>query len=303
MKPLKNCFSFFLFLFILAGSQGLMAQQNAAGDTVTTGMQSPKYWDTKSNFGLNLSQVKLDNWAGGGESSFSVGSQVRLTADYSKGNALWENRLDIAYGLIRQGDMEPKEFRKTDDLLNFVSKYNYHLDEGFFITAIADFRTQMDDGFDYKQQNGETIKHRRSGFMAPGFLISSLGATFKKSKVYSFTISPFTGKFTFVLDDSLSQAGAFGVDPGKTLRSEAGAAFNSNYEKKIYTNINFTSRLNLFAGYESFSRVDINWEGTLLLKVNEYINSTVAAQLIYDHDIIQKAQWRNVINVGFLLEI
>ena len=302
MNSLKNCYSFFLFLFITIWSQALLAQQNAI-DTVTTPIENIKYWETKSNFALNLSQVKLENWTGGGESSFSVGSQVQLNADYSKGNAIWENRLDIAYGLIRQGEAEPKEFRKTDDLLNAVSKYNYHLDEGFFITAIADYRTQMDDGFDYKQQNGELVKQRRSDFMAPGFLVSSLGATFKKSKVYSVTLSPFTGKFTFVLDDSLSQAGAFGVEPGETVRSEAGAAINSNYEKKIYTNINFKSSLNLFAGYESFTHVDINWEGSLLLKVNQYIKTTIAAQLVYDHDIIQKTQWRNIINVGFMLEI
>ena len=301
MSSLKNCFSFFLFLYVSIWSQCLLAQQNAS-DTVSTPIANTKYWENKSSFALNLSQVKLENWTGGGESSFSVGSQVHLEAVYSKGNAIWENRLDIAYGLLRQGDTDLREFRKTDDLLNVVTKYNYHLDEGFFITAIADYRTQMDDGFEFKKQNGETLKRRRSGFMAPGFLVSSLGATFKKPKLYSVTISPFTGKFTFVLDDSLSQAGAFGITPGETVRSEAGAALNSNYEKKIYTNINFKSSLNLFAGYESFSHVDVNWEGTLLLRVNQYIKTVIAAQLVYDHDIIQKTQWRNVINVGFLLE-
>ncbi len=301
MNRLKNCSGFFLFIPLLILSHTLPAQQSAS-DT-TSLVQTVKYWETGSSFGLNFSQVKLANWTGGGESSVSIGSQIHASADYSKGKAIWENKLHIAYGLVRQGEEEYKEFRKTDDLLNFVTKYNYHLDEGFFITAIADYRTQMGVGYEYKQANGEVTKRRRSDFMAPGFLVSSLGATFKKAKLYSITLSPFTGKFTFVLDDSLSNAGAFGINPGETVRSEAGAAINSNFEKKVFTNINLKTSLNLFAAYDSFSHVDINWDGTLLMKVNQYIKTTVSAQLIYDHDIIQKTQWRNVINVGFLLEI
>lgn len=296
-NQIKNSLSFLCAFFC---SQTLFAQQNAA-DTVTA-VDTVKYWSTNSSVGLNFSQVQLSNWTGGGESSISVGSIVLLTADYARGNSVWENKLDVAYGLIRQGDEESARFRKTDDLLNIVSRYSYHLDEGFFISAILDYRTQMDVGYDYISQNGETTRILRSDFMAPGFLISSLGVTYKKPKVYSVTLSPFTGKFTFVLNDSLSKAGAFGLDPGERIRSEAGLGLAANYEQKIYTNINFRTRLNLFAGYIPLSRVDVNWEGTLLLKVNQFIKTTIQAQLVYDHDIIQKVQWRNVINVGLLVE-
>lgn len=288
------------FLCPFLWGQCLLAQQNAA-DTVTT-IDTIKYWSTNSSVGLNFSQVQLSNWAGGGQSSISIGSIVNLTADYARGNSVWENKFDIAYGLIRQGDKESATFRKTDDLLNIVTRYSYHLDEGFFISAILDYRTQMDIGYEFSEQNGETIRRKKSDFMAPGFLVSSLGATYKRPKVFSVTLSPFTGKFTFVLNDSLSNAGAFGVEPGQRIRSEAGLGLNANYEQKIYTNINFRTNLSLFAGYLPLSHVDVNWEGTLLLKVNQFIKTTVQAQLVYDHDIIQKVQWRNVINVGLLVE-
>lgn len=200
----------------------------------------------------------------------------------------------MAYGLIRQGERN-RRFNKTDDLLNFLSKYNYQINEGFFFTALADFRTQMDDGYEYT----ETGRTRISDFMAPGFLVASLGVTYLKKELYSLTLSPIASKFTFVMDESLSAAGAFGVVPGKNIRREIGAALNAGYENEVWTNVNFRTNLNLFANYKTFSRVDVNWEGVLLLKVNEYLNSTIAAQLVYDHDIIQKTQWRNAINVGF----
>ena len=301
MKTLKILSLAFSTALLFFGSLELAAQQSAPNDTVPAA--PPKYWQTDGSFAINFSQVKLSNWAGGGQSSISVNSLVNLSAQYFKGRSIWENRLDIAYGLMRQGDDENANFRKTDDLLNFISKYNYQIKDGFFVTALTDFRTQMDVGYEYSTENGENRRIKISEFMAPGFLVSSLGVTYKKGKTYSITLSPFTSKFTFVLDDSLSQLGAFGVDPGSLVRSELGAALRSSYEKEVYTNINFRTNLSLFANYETFSRVDVNWEGILVMKVNNYITSTVSAQLVYDHDIIQKTQWRNAINVGLLFEL
>lgn len=281
-------------LCLCTAAFSVQAQQNAP-DTV---LMVDRHWKTGASFGLNFSQVQLTNWAGGGQSSFAIGSLAVLEADYAKGKVLWTNYLSLAYGRIRQGDSRQR-FNKTDDLLNFLSKYNYHIDDGFFITALADFRTQMDVGY----EEGETGRTRISDFMAPGFLVASLGATYMKKDLYSVTLSPIASKVTFVMDDRLSAAGAFGVEPGRQVRTEIGAALNAGYENEILTNVNFRTNLNLFANYETLSRVDVNWEGTLLMKVNDYLNTTIASQLVYDHDVIRKTQWRNAINVGFLLEI
>lgn len=285
----------FLLLVCFSLCTSTLQAQQSAGDTLVVVKGN---WNTGANFGLNFSQVNLSNWAGGGQSSVSIGSLVALEADYSQGKVFWRNQLNMAYGLIKQGERNQR-FNKTDDLLNFLSKYNYQINDGYFITALADFRTQMDDGYEFN----EVGRTRISDFMAPGFLIASLGATYLKKDLYSITLSPVASKFTFVMDERLSAAGAFGVNPGEEVRSELGAALNAGYENEVFTNVNFRTNLNLFANYETFSRVDINWEGILLLKVNEYLNSTIATQLVYDHDIIQKTQWRNAITVGFLLEI
>lgn len=280
--------------FMCTTAINVHAQQNAQDTVVSEAV----YWRTGASFGLNFSQVQLTNWAGGGQSSFAIGSLVVLEADYTKGKVFWTNYLNLAYGRIRQGNRDQR-FNKTDDLLNFLSKYNYHINDGFFVTALADFRTQMDVGY----EDTETGRNRISDFMAPGFLVASLGVTHLKKDLYSITLSPIASKFTFVMDERLAAAGAFGVDPGQRIRSEFGAALNAGYENEILTNVNFRTNLNLFANYTTLSRVDVNWEGTLLLKVNDYLNTTIATQLIYDHDVIQKTQWRNAINVGFLLEI
>lgn len=291
-----NHFSRYIFLvciIVCTTTLNLHAQQTAP-DTVTSVVGT---WERSASFGLNFSQVQLSNWAGGGQSSVAIGSLVILEADYTKGKVFWTNYLNLAYGRMRQGDNQ--RFNKTDDLLNFLSKYNYQINDSYFLTALADFRTQMDVGY----EDSETGRTRISDFMAPGFLVASLGATYMKKDLYSITLSPIASKFTFVMDDRLSAAGAFGVEPGQQVRTEIGAALNAGYENDIFTNVNFRTNLNLFANYATLSRIDINWEGTLLLKVNDYLNTTIATQLIYDHDVIQKTQWRNAVNVGFLLEI
>ncbi|WP_017733894.1 DUF3078 domain-containing protein [Nafulsella turpanensis] len=300
MKHFYLFFRIFFLLPIFLYSQHLLAQQSPAGNTP---IPEDSIWVYDGSVAVNFSQVSLNNWAGGGQSSVAAGTIITLGATYTKGKSLWENRLDVAYGLMRQGDDEQDEFRKTDDLFNVVSKYNYRIDNHIYITALTDFLTQLNTGYEYIETNGEVDRNVISDFLAPGFLVSSIGATYKEGKTFSLTLSPLTSKLTFVLNDSLSNVGAFGIEPGGSVRSEFGAALRTQYEKEVYNNINFRTSLNLFSNYGDFAHTDVNWEGLLSLKVNEFIQSTIAAQLIYDHDVIQKTQWRNAINVGFLLTL
>ncbi|WP_224999525.1 DUF3078 domain-containing protein [Cesiribacter sp. SM1] len=297
-KTIQFSLSLAVLLFIAAGTASnaqTVAPDAPVGDTI-------RYWTTGGSTGLNFSQVMLNNWAGGGESSISIASLQKLRAHYARGRSLWENRLNVAFGLIRQGDDDNDNFRKTDDIFQLQSQYNYRIspDSNFYVTAQADFRTQMAAGYEYLEENGEQRRELISDFLAPGFLLTSIGVTYKKPARFSVSVSPVTGKFTFVRNERLSNAGAFGVEPGESMRAEFGASLTSSYEKEVLTNITFTTNLGLFANYDSFSHIDVNWEGTLVMKVNRFINSTVSAQLIYDHDVLQKTQLRNVINVGFL---
>ena len=59
-----------------------------------------------------------------------------------------------------------------------------------------------------------------SKFMAPGYLMVSLGIDWKPKEYFSIMISPLTSKITFVNDDQLAAIGAFGVDPGDKYRAE-----------------------------------------------------------------------------------
>lgn len=48
------------------------------------------------------------------------------------------------------------------------------------------------------------------------------GMLWKKSDNFKVNLSPATGKMTFVMDQVLADAGAFGVEPGENMRMELG---------------------------------------------------------------------------------
>ncbi len=62
-----------------------------------------------------------------------------------------------------------------------------------------------------------------SEFMAPGYLTTGLGFTYDPGKIFTVVLSPASWRGTFVLNDRLSDEGAYGVDPGKHLLSSFGA--------------------------------------------------------------------------------
>src|SRR5690606_39341325 len=101
-------------------------------------------------------------------------------------------------------------------------------------------------------------------------------------------ISPFTGRFTIVLDDSLSRAGAFGVVPGENVRPEAGLSISSSIDTQLMTNVRWKADLNLFSNYEKLGNMVVNFNSNINMKVNKYISTRIETVLIYDENVLIK---------------
>lgn len=268
------------------------------------------YWEKSAVLNLNFSQVDLTNWNGGGQSSISIGGLTNFNANYVKGKNAWDNRLDMAYGLLRQGN-ENSSFIKTDDNIILSSRYSRQIKKRIFLSTILDFRTQFDEGLN---EENEVI----SRFMAPGFLLANVGITYRYKKIFTATLSPLSSKTTFVTDDSLSTAGAYGVESGETYRFQGGVNLSSSFQKDIWENVNLTTNLNLFSDYEKLGNVDINWETALNFKINKWLSASYSTQFIYDDDIKSKeitnettgetkkaagVQFKSVMNIGVNIKL
>lgn len=244
------------------------------------------YWKKSSTFTVNFSQVKLHNWAGGGQSAISLAGLTNNSFIYTKGKAKWNNTLDIGYGLVRIGD-KGNQFRKSEDKIIFSSKYSYSSNPKLKYSVLLDLRTQMAPGFNYHTtKDGRDSSVFISTIFAPAYTVFALGATYMPHESFYLFVSPLTNKNTIVANKTLSDQGAFGVEPGNRFRKEIGAYITAKFKDTIVKNVILRSDINLFANYEKLKTIDIIWETQVIMKVNKYLNVNFATNLIYDDDIM-----------------
>jgi hypothetical protein len=247
-------------------------------------------WKTGGVISLNLTQVSLTNWSAGGENSLSVNGILSLFANLKKGNSNWDNSLDLSYGMLQQGDGDP---RKTDDKIDFTSKYGQKAFKNWYYAGLVNFKSQMAPGYNFPDDSTEI-----SNFMAPAYVLGAIGMDYKPSEVFTFFISPLTMKMTIVNDKVLADAGAYGVEAaeyddfgvqikkGLATRAEYGGYLRALFKKDVMKNVNLQSKLELFSNYtEEPTNIDVNWEVLISMKVNKFISATISTQLLYDHDI------------------
>ncbi|MBN4072276.1 DUF3078 domain-containing protein [Flavobacteriales bacterium AH-315-E23] len=249
-------------------------------------------WNKGGLIGTNLTQTSLTNWAGGGQSSLAISGLLSVHAIETEGDGLWENTLDLAYGVLKQGNT--RAWWKTDDKIDFTSKYGKIAFKKWYYAGLVNFKTQFAPGFNYPNDSTKI-----SDLMAPGYLITALGFENKPKKEFGLFLAPVTVKMTFVSDQALADAGAFGVEKaiydestgdkttsGETVRMEIGGYVRVFYTRDIMENVTLQTKLDLFSNYaENPENIDVSWEVLFSMKVNKYISASLTTHLVYDHDI------------------
>lgn len=242
-------------------------------------------WKKGGMIAINLAQTSLTNWAAGGQKSVAINGIFSRFANLKREKYTWDNSLDIGYGLLKQGE---QGYKKTDDKIDFLSKYGRRAFKNLYYAGLLNFKTQMQPGYKYDNDENKT---KISNLFAPAYLLTALGMDYKPNAYFSAFIAPITAKFTFVTDDDLSSIGAFGVKPGEKSRGEIGGYLRAIYSKSDFTNefmknVSFTTKLDLFSNYANNPQnIDASWETLIGLKVNKYISVSFNTHLLYDDDI------------------
>lgn len=253
-------------------------------------------WKKGGFIGINFNQINLSQWSQGGENSLSLSSSVALFANYAKDKTEWANNLDLGFGLLKSGT---QGVRKNDDKIDFTSKYGHKMSDHWLYSALFNFKSQFANGYAYPNDSFVISK-----FLAPGYFTLALGFTYKPVDYFEVFISPSTGKITMVSDSKLSDLGAYGVDPGKTTRFEFGAYLNMKFKKDIMENITLLTKLELFNNYtdkdkNNAKKIDVNWESSLLMKINDFFTASLNTVVIYDANVVERTQFKEVFGVGF----
>lgn len=243
-------------------------------------------WDYSGVFQLNFQQVQLKNWQGGGENTIALTGFTDLNANYIKGRHLWTNRLTATEGFFRQGTKE-QPFRKSDDDLHFTSKYSNQFHPKWNTVALLDLQTYLLHGYDYQKDSTDVMRKGAllSRFFAPAYMITAIGIEYKPSNIFYAMLAPVSVKYTFVMDDSLSKVGAFGVDPGKTFRAQFGATFKSLLKWEFVKNAELQNEISLFGDYKDLKAIDVDENLQLIIKANSFLTAKAGVHVLYDQDV------------------
>ncbi|KXB97518.1 MAG: hypothetical protein AA908_06580 [Chlorobi bacterium NICIL-2] len=263
-------------------------------------------WESKGTATLNLTQVALKNWVGGGQNTIGIAGLLSYRALYNDARTRWETTLDVGYGLTKLADAP---FRKSDDRFILISTAGLHTPDSLIQYALQlDFRTQLTDGFRYGTNAPDTLT---STLFAPATVNLGLGGTYTPSDGISLTLMAATGRAVLVLDRRL-QDGTLGVDSGKAVRVQFGASLNATIVKEIIENVLLNTKLAVFAPYDAFTSQVVNWNTVITFRINKFLSANLALDVAYDPKVIitrddgtrgPSVQLRNVFGLGITLPL
>ncbi len=276
-------------LLFITASQTLKAQVLIT----TTLPDSITYWERTNRLGLDVNEVAFVNWSVGGNNSVSLLANGSFIRKYSRKNVNWNNELILKYGLNSQ---EGQGVRKTDDQIQFNSTFGYRKDtlSNWFYSAKFTFSSQFANGYNYPNTQTEI-----SAPFAPGYIFLGIGGEYNRKDLgLTAYLSPLTDKTTLVLDRTLADQGAFGVDaaikdaegniikPGRQTRTELGILVTNQFKRQIFKNIMLDQRTTLYTDYiNNFGNIDVDFQFSLDMTVNEYVRANIGARILYDDDI------------------
>ena len=245
------------------------------------------------NYGLNINQLVLSNWAAGGENSWAGKAFANFSLVYHK--LKFEQRLTgaFAFGISRFAD---KRIEKQDDKIDLTYALSLNGKTQWNFSTVVTFNSQFADG--YKYPNDSTVI---SSFFAPAYLTLSAGYSYKtRNDRFQVLFSPVAGKVTFVMNQELADQGAFGVKkgyygqdghwiPGENIAPAIGVNIIINYKQPIGKSIHYATVLNTFYNYmerrdDGRLRLDVNWENTVNFVITKYLSTIVFVHLKYDHN-------------------
>lgn len=240
------------------------------------------------------SQVGFQNWQGGGVNSLAVSAGIDGRASMKSEKFKQTHEIKLGLGGISQDD---EDLRKSEDIIALATVLQYIAPEGFLRqwqpTFAASVTTQFLAGYNYKEEDTPRV----SDFFSPAYITQSLGLT---NEIRPWLRQRFgvAGKQTVVTSEELRAL--YGNELDETVRVEGGLESVTEFNKEIATNVRYKSTLGIFAGFSDIESPDVNWANLVTMKVNNWLNVNFEFVTLYDRDVSNELQLREVLSVGVL---
>ena len=284
---IKN--SAILLLALLFFSTRANAQENIVISDTLSG------WDYGWVTNINGSQASYSNWSQGGVNNIAATGGSAARAYYREDKFAYGFLINARYG---QTKIEDEGTRKTDDQLLIKNRVTYDIGNdanNLSLYGSLDFRTQFDKGFNYGAgPDGEDILI--SNFLAPGYFSQNVGLAYTPTDQFSFE-SGLGMRQTIVRDIDLSTL--YGLDESDTIRNEVGLNLGAVYQQSIANNLRLNSSLETFTSVNSaLSSTDIYFSNEIAARINNFMNTSLRFDLVYDDDFSNEVQVRQSLTLG-----
>lgn len=249
-------------------------------------------WYTGGTENLQLSQTHLSNWTKGGENSISIQSDLILKANYTKDKVEWENHIRHKLGIVSS---ETDAAQISTDQIEFFNKYGIKASQKWYYSLVSNFKSQLFNA--YASNEKEEVV---STFLSPAYITFSLGMDYKPNENFTLLLSPLSIRFTYVNDTVKVDQTRYQVDADKKSSFHKGLAVLNTYKWEISTELQLTSNLDAFIGYETkqeFYQVD--WELIFDMRINRYLSTRINTQFRYFTNESNNLQFREYFAVGF----
>ncbi len=163
---------------------------------------------------FDMSQTQFDNWAVGSNNTFMAKATVDFQHKYTREKLSIESKVNARYGM----NYIDRRMFKNEDYLRINHTVAWRLSSHWAYSATSELTSQFTIG-----RVSRTDKTKRSNFMAPGYWKPAIGLTYGRSP-WTIDIAPIGGSATFLLDESISRKGGFGVTAGKKSQWQVGSS-------------------------------------------------------------------------------
>jgi len=269
-------------------------------DSVWTSPNS--YYISKGKITTLLNQSQYSNWIAGGVNNLSLTLILDYDFTLKKGDLEWINRLDGAYGLVKN---QNEDIKKNEDRIEIYSLVAIKNKGRWSYSAFFNLKSQWSNGYKYSQgANGVVDRTLTTKFLSPAYSQVGVGMFYKKDDNFWFNYGLLSARYIMVnpvfTETLLDGENYFGVEKGKSGRFEAGGMISAYYKKEIMKNMLMENKLNLFQNYlEDPLNIDVDYTLSLEFTINQFFSTNILLQILYDDNAIPEIQLKEVFGVSF----
>ena len=270
-------------------------------------VETPK-WKYSGSEHLTFAQTYIKNWVQGGESSQSLQSDLKVSANYSYENVTWKNELRHRVGLLSykliehdaetETTKERSHTRINEDVLELKSQYGYKASKHWDYGLLFKLYTQLFKGF----PEGDIAKEEPiSAFFSPGYITLAAGMNLKAGKNNNFTLllAPVTGEITMVLNDDVDKT-LFSIDADKSTKFDVGASLTNTFQLQIDKDFKIMSSAYLFYDYfDKENKIKSYWDLIAEMRINVFLSVRITANFRYYENELHKLQTKQNMGLSF----